>query len=59
VGVGTDNYITLDTNFIKEMLILLYMDPLGLKITKLLMITTGEQRRPFISNLFWRMHSRR
>lgn len=57
LGVGTDNYITLDTNFIKEMLILLFTDPTGLKITKLLMITSGEMRRPFISNLLWKMNS--
>jgi len=57
LGVGTDNYITLNTDFIKEMLILLYMDPLGLKITKLLMITTGETRRPYVSNQLWQMHS--
>lgn len=55
LGVGTDNYITLDTNFIKEMLILLFTDPIGLKITKLLMITSGETRRPYISNLLWKM----
>ena len=59
LGVGTDNYITLGTDFINEMLILLCMDPLGLKITKLLMITTGEKRRPLISNLLWRMHSKK
>ncbi|MDJ0839830.1 MAG: hypothetical protein QNK37_25160 [Acidobacteriota bacterium] len=58
LGVGTDNYITLNTDFITEMLILLYMDPMGLKITKLLMITTGETRRPYISNLLWQMHSK-
>ena len=57
MGVGTDNYVTLGTDFIREMLILLYMDPLGLKITKLLMITTGETRRPYISSLLWKMHS--
>ena len=55
LGVGTDNYITLNTNFIKEMLILLYTDPKDLKITKLLMVTTGETRRPYISHLLWKM----
>lgn len=58
LGVGTDNYITLNTNFIQEMLILLFTDPDDLKITKLLMVTTGEQRRPFISHLLWKMHKR-
>ena len=56
LGVGTDNYVTLDTDFIKEMLILLYTDPVGLKITKLLMVTTGEERRPYISHLLWEMN---
>ncbi len=55
LGVGTDNYITLNTNFIHEMLILLLTDPNNLKITKLLMVTTGETRRPFISQLLWKM----
>ncbi|EQC51607.1 hypothetical protein [Bacteriovorax sp. DB6_IX] len=55
LGVGTDNYITLSTNFIQEMLILLYSDPDKLKITKLLMITAKESRRPFISHLLWKM----
>jgi adenosine deaminase len=55
LGVGTDNYITLNTNFINEMLILLYTDADNLKITKLLMVTTGETRRPYISHLLWRM----
>jgi len=58
LGVGTDNYVTLGTDFITEMLILLFMDPMGLKITKLLMVTTGETRRPFVSNLMWQMHSK-
>jgi adenosine deaminase len=55
LGVGTDNYITLNTNFIQEMLILLLTDATNLKITKLLMVTTGETRRPFISQLLWKM----
>lgn len=55
LGVGTDNYVTLNTNFIQEMLILLLTDPNNLKITKLLMVTTGETRRPYISHLLWKM----
>ncbi|AGH96404.1 hypothetical protein [Pseudobdellovibrio exovorus] len=55
LGVGTDNYITLNTNYVQEMLILLLTDPHNLKITKLLMVTTGETRRPFISQLLWKM----
>lgn len=55
LGVGTDNYVTLNTNYIREMLILLYTDPKNLKITKLLMVTTGETRRPYISHLLWKM----
>lgn len=58
LGVGTDNYITLNTNFIQEMLILLYSDPENLKITKLLMITSKEKRRPYISSLLWKMRKR-
>lgn len=55
LGVGTDNHVTLNTNFIYEMLILLYTDAVNLKITKLLMVTTGEIRRPYISHLLWKM----
>lgn len=55
LGVGTDNYITLNTNYIQEMLILLLTDAQNLKLTKLLMVTTGETRRPFISQLLWKM----
>ncbi len=58
LGVGTDNYITLSTNFIEEMLILLFSNPEHLKITKLLMVTTGEDRRPYISSLLWKMRKR-
>jgi adenosine deaminase len=58
LGVGTDNYITLNTNYIREMLILLYTDPLELKITKLLIVTTGETRRPYISHLLWEMRKK-
>ena len=55
LGVGTDNDITLSTSFIREMLILLYTDPLELKITKLLIVTTGETRRGHLSHLLWEM----
>ncbi len=55
LGIGTDNYITLNTNFIKEMLILLLSEPEYLKITKLLMIATKEERRPYISHMLWEM----
>jgi adenosine deaminase len=55
LGVGTDNDITLGTSFIREMLILLYTDPLELKITKLLIVTTGESRRAHLSHLLWEM----
>lgn len=58
LGVGTDNYITLSTNFIQEMLILLFSDPEHLKITKLLMVVSGETRRPYISHLLWTMRKR-
>lgn len=56
LGLGTDNYVTLNTNYLQEMLILLYTDAEDLKITKLLMVVTHEHRRPFISHLLWRMH---
>ncbi|HUP61811.1 MAG TPA: hypothetical protein VNA69_15490 [Thermoanaerobaculia bacterium] len=55
LGVGTDNDITLSTSFLREMLILLYTDPLELKITKLLIVTTGESRRGYLSHLLWQM----
>jgi len=55
LGVGTDNDVTLNTSFIREMLILLYTDPLELKITKLLIVTTGETRRAYLSHLLWQM----
>jgi adenosine deaminase len=55
LGVGTDNYVTLNTNYIQELLILLFTDPKNLKITKLLMVATGETRRPYISHLLWKM----
>ncbi len=55
LGLGTDNYIALNTNYVHEMLILLLTDPSNLKITKLLMVTTGETRRPYISQFLWKM----
>jgi adenosine deaminase len=55
LGVGTDNDVTLNTSFIREMLILLYTDSLELKITKLLIVTTGEARRPYLSHMLWQM----
>lgn len=55
LGVGTDNYVTLNTNFIQELLILLFTDAENLKITKLLMVATGETRRPYLSQLLWKM----
>ena len=55
LGVGTDNYITLSTNYIQELQILLYSNPTSLKITKLLMVATKETRRPYISHLLWEM----
>ena len=55
LGIGTDNYITLNTNYIQELLILLYSNPNSLKITKLLMVATKESRRPYISHLLWEM----
>jgi len=55
LGIGTDNYITLSTNYIQELLILLYSNPTSLKITKLLMVATMETRRPYISHLLWEM----
>jgi hypothetical protein len=55
LGVGTDNDITLGSSFVREMLILLYTDPLELKITKLLIVTTGESRRSYISHMLWNM----
>lgn len=56
LGIGTDNYVTLDTDFIQEMMIILYTDPNQLKITKLLMVATGEKRRPFMSSVLWNHH---
>ncbi len=53
LGVGTDNDITLNSNFIRELLILLVTDADNLKITKLLMVVTGETRRPFMSDALW------
>lgn len=55
LGVGTDNYVTLNTNYIQELLILLFTDAENLKITKLLMVATGETKRPYLSQLLWKM----
>ncbi len=55
LGVGTDNYVTLSTNFIRELLILLATDADNLKITKLLMVVTGETRRPYMSHALWKI----
>ncbi len=53
LAVGTDNYVTLNTNLLREMLILLATDADNLKITKLLMVATGETRRPVMSSALW------
>ncbi len=55
LGVGTDNDITLGTSFVREMLILLYTDPKELKITKLLIVSTGNAQRSHLSHLLWQM----
>lgn len=55
LSIGTDNYVLLNSNIIREMLILLFTDPEGLKITKLLMVATGEHRRPYMSSVLWDM----
>ena len=57
LSVGTDNYITLNTDYIQELLSLLCSNP-ELKMTKLLMVATGEQRRPWISNQLWKMREK-
>jgi hypothetical protein len=57
LAVGTDNYVTLNTDFIREMLILLCTDMESLKITKLLMVVTGETRRPLVSRHLWSLRS--
>jgi hypothetical protein len=54
-GIGTDNYVTLGTNFLREMVILMLSDPKNLKIMKLLMVATGEERRPYLSKTLWDM----
>jgi adenosine deaminase len=58
LGIGTDNYITLCTDYLQELLIVLYTDPDHLKLTKLLMVATGEKRRPYISQLLWQMRDK-
>ncbi len=56
LGIGTDNYITLQTNFIAEMMILLFAEAQNLKITKLLIVATKQKNRAVISNSLWEMH---
>lgn len=58
LNVGTDNYVTLGTDFVKEMMILLLSEPQDLKLTKLIMVTTGEKRRPYLSNLLWNLREK-
>jgi adenosine deaminase len=58
LGIGTDNYITLCTDYLQELLILLFTDPDNLKLTKLLMVATGENRRPYLSQLLWQMRDK-
>jgi adenosine deaminase len=58
LGIGTDNYITLCTDYLQELLIVLYTDPDHLKLTKLLMVATGESRRPYIAQLLWQMRDK-
>ena len=55
LGIGTDNYITLGTDYLRELLIVLFTDFSELKITKLLMVATGEERRPLLSKTLWDM----
>ena len=58
LGIGTDNYVTLNTDYLQELLILIFTDAKNLKITKLLMVATGENRRPFLSHLLWKMREK-
>jgi adenosine deaminase len=55
LGVGTDNDVTLNTDYLRELLILLCTDSHELKITKLLIVATGETRRSHLSHLLWEM----
>ncbi len=55
LGIGTDNFVTLGTNYIQELLMLLYSDPQNLKISKILMVATRETRRAYLSSLLWQM----
>ncbi len=57
LGIGVDNDITLQTDYIQELLIVLYTDAENLKLTKLLKVATGEHRRPYLSHLLWEMRS--
>ncbi|MFK7871712.1 MAG: hypothetical protein AB8C84_00880 [Oligoflexales bacterium] len=56
--VGTDNDVTLHTNMVREMLILLFSDPTHLKIHKLLRVVTGENRLPLVSHHLWTMKAK-
>jgi adenosine deaminase len=58
LGVGTDNDVTLNTDYVRELLILLLTDAHELKITKLLIVATGETRRSYLSHLLWEMRKR-
>jgi hypothetical protein len=58
LGVGTDNDVTLNTDYVRELLILLFTDAHELKITKLLIVATGETRRSYLSHLLWEMRKR-
>lgn len=58
LGVGTDNDVTLNTDYLRELLVLLFTDSHELKITKLLIVATGETRRPHLSHLLWEMRKR-
>jgi hypothetical protein len=53
--IGTDNYVTLNTDFLQELMILLCSDADSLKIMKLLIVITGEDRRALLSHNLWEM----
>lgn len=58
LGIGTDNYVTLKTNPIQELLLVLFSDADNLKITKLLMVATKENRRPYLGHQLWAMRKK-
>lgn len=58
LGIGTDNYVTLGTNPIQELLLILFSDPENLKITKLLMVASKEKRRTYLGHLLWEMRKK-